>query len=207
MKIFIKNSYLFLIFFILLLSKNFWYDLFSPKREINLSDIAITKLTNELNALNSDFLAKTSGVYGRVLYQNPYKYQEELVLAANGEKVNKNDYVISEIGLIGVVDKVYQNQIIVRMLTSKDLLLQVKINNCYGLYSYNKRAFIKNVSNLCPINFGDQVYTSNLGYQDDQILIGTVKTIHFSSGIPEKFELELANDFNRLNYLVILTGD
>lgn len=210
MKIFIKNSYLFLIFFILFFSKNFLCVLLSPKEKIDISNIYVEKLEKELKDIQivENAFEKTMGVYGRVLYQNPYKYNRELVIAANTDHIEKNDYVINEGGLIGIVDKVYKNQVITKMITSDDILLQVRVNECYGLIYYDGKLKLSNVNNYCNINPEDKVYTSNLGYQDEEILIGKIGTIYIDANkIVNQYEIIPSVNFNNLNYVVILTGD
>ena len=88
--------------------------------------------------------------------------------------INLNDYVLNEKGLIGIIKNKYHNMAIVQLLTSKDILLQIQINNCYGLFKNNQ---IDNIDTHCLIKQGDEVYTSNLGYTDTLILIGHIKTI------------------------------
>ena len=210
MKVFIKNSYLFLIFFILLIIKPFLYGLLSPKEKIEITNLYVNKLENEIKNIKiiDNIFLNTKGVYGKVLYQNPYKFIDELVIATNTDNINKNNYVINDKGLIGIVDKIYQNQVIVKMLTSKDILLQIRVNNCYGLLSYDKKLIISNINNYCQINPEDEVFTSNLGYQDEEVLIGKVGTIYIDSNrLIYKYEVNPVVDFNNLNYVVILSSD
>lgn len=209
MKMFIKNSYLFLIFFILFFSKSFLCGMISPKEIIEYDDIYIKKLEKEIEDIkiiqNNEY--RTIGIYGKVLYQNPYKFNKELVIAMNGSDLKKNNYVISNEGLIGVVDKIYKNYIIVKMLLNSDILLQVKVNDCYGILKYNDYLHITNTNNYCFINTGDKVYTSNLGYQDEEILIGKIGKINAKeNGVENIYEVIPAANFNNLNYVVILTG-
>ncbi|MBE6147938.1 MAG: hypothetical protein E7167_00285 [Firmicutes bacterium] len=210
MKIFIKNSYLFLIFFILFFSKDFLYAILSPKEKIDVSSIYIEKLEKEITNINliKGAFEKISGTYGKVLYQNPYKYNNELIVLATTKDIEKNDYVISAQGLIGVVDKIYQNHIIVKMLTNNEMLLQVRVNDCYGLLSFNKILLLSNVNNYCSIDPEDEIYTSNLGYQDEEILIGKIGTLFIDENkIANSYEIIPSANFNKLNYVVILTGD
>lgn len=209
MKMFIKNSYLFLIFFILFFSKPFLCGLIAPNKEINIDSLYIQKLEKEVETLKviDKSINKTSGIYGRVLYQNPYKYNDELVVAVKTDDIVKNNYVISNEGLIGVIDAVYENFAIVKMLLSKDILLQVKVNDCYGLMSYKKELLLKNINNYCNVKQGDKVYTSNLGYQDEEVLIGSIQKINYDQNeINNTYVINPAANFNDLNYVVVLKG-
>ncbi|MBQ6840975.1 MAG: rod shape-determining protein MreC [Bacilli bacterium] len=177
------------------------------KEIINVDSVYINKLEKEIENIKliEDTPYKISGVYGKVLYQNPYTFNEQLVIAANTDFLEKYNYVINNDGLIGIVDYVYKNKILVKMITSKDILLQVKINDCYGLLNGSNK--VTNISNYCNINLGDKVYTSNLGYMDEEILIGTIKKIeHDGNLISDTYIIEYAVDFNNLSYVVILSG-
>lgn len=210
MKMFIKNSYLFLIFFILFLSRDFFYGLIMPKEKININDLYSQKLESELEKISliKDAFTKTSGVYGKVLYQNPYKFNEEIVIAVDTNDIEINNYVITNKGLLGIVDRVYQNRIIAKMITSKDILLQVRVNECYGLLKKDKIMYISGINNYCHVSPGDKVITSNLGYQDEEILIGTIGTLYIDvNRIDNKYEVLPEVNFDNLDYVVILTGD
>ena len=208
MKMFIKNSYLFLIFFILLLSKSFWSSLFIPKEKIDIENIYIKKLEKEINDLKKidKVKYKTNFYYGKVLYQNPYKYNEELIISIDTSNISKNDYVITMDGLLGIIDKTYQNYAIIKMLTSSNILLQVKINDCYGLLKYENKLIVTNINNYCNISLNDKVYTSNLGYLDEEILVGKVTDIIYDKNeIANTYIVTSEANFNDLNYVVVLT--
>lgn len=196
MKKIIKNSRIFLIFICLFLSKSFLYGLLSPKEEVVLDDIYIQKLEKELNDIQiiKGVFTKTDGVYGKVMYQNPYKFNEELIVATQSDDIEVGSYVINNEGLIGLVKNVYKNFVVVRMLTSKDIIMQIKVNDCYGLLKQNK---ITNISDKCVIENGDSVYTSDLNIRDEIIKIGTI----------HNNEIDLNINYNNLNYVIILTGD
>ena len=175
MKAFITKSPYLITFFILLIIKPFFYGLLIPKKEITLNTININNYT-----------------YGNLLYQNPYKFNEEFVIAIDDDLAKINDYVINEKGLLGIVSKKYHNMAIVKMLTSKDFLLQVQINNCYGLL---KNSLITNVDAHCDIKKDDIVYTSNLYYVKEVIKVGTIsKVIKDENNIADSFEISFFNN-------------
>ena len=181
-KAFITKSPYLITFFILLIVKPFFYGLLIPKKEISLGNVTVIESKKNTN----------NYIYGRLLYQNPYKYNEEFVVAIQDNLVKINDYVINEKGLLGIISKKYQNMAIVKMLTSKDLLLQVQISNCYGLL---KDSHITNVDAHCNINVGDVVYTSNLYHVKEIIGIGTIsKIIRDKNNIANSFEISLFNN-------------
>lgn len=169
-------TFLLLIFFMLFLSKDFLYGLFIPHNKINIK-------------INSEYKD------GKILYQNPYKFNEELIIALDTKDINKNDYVINESGLIGVIDKTYKNMAIVKLLTSTDIMMQVRVNDCYGILSYDKKTLIKNIGNHCKVKKEDKVYTSNLGYVDEEIYVGKIKKIiKDKNEITNDYEIDLENN-------------
>ena len=204
----IKNSYLFMIFFVLLLSKNFLISLFIPKDTININSYT-KSLENNLEELSNNLIIKQNYYLGKVLYQNPYKFNQEIIIAINTDNLDINNYVISNNYLIGTINKKYKNFIIVKLLTSNDTLLQVKINNCYGLLKYQNNALIvSNISDYCNINIDMDVYTSNLGYLDDEILIGRVKNIIYDeNNITNDYIIMPYANFNYLNYVYVITKE
>ena len=204
----IKNSYLFMIFFVLLLSKNFLISLFIPKDTININSYT-KSLENNLEELSNNLIIKQNYYLGKVLYQNPYKFNREIIIAINTDNLDINNYVISNNYLIGTINKKYKNFIIVKLLTSNDTLLQVKINNCYGLLKYQNNALIvSNISDYCNINIDMDVYTSNLGYLDDEILIGRVKNIIYDeNNITNDYIIMPYANFNYLNYVYVITKE
>ena len=133
MKILLKNSYLFLIFFILLVCKNSYH---------------------QISNLYQDKY---------MFYLSPYKFNEELILFIDEDNLHINDYVLSNNHLIGVIDKVYNQMSIIKLLTNKDTLLQISINDCYGLLKYeNNKSIVTNINNYCDVKTGDNVYIGDI---------------------------------------------
>ena len=182
MKAFITKSPYLITFFILLIIRPFFYELLIPKKEITINNINVLESKDNSN----------NYIYGKLLYQNPYKFNEEFVIAVDDNLVNINDYVINEKGLLGLITKKYNNIGIVKMVTSKDFLLQVQINNCYGLLNHS---LITNVDAHCSINIGDRVYTSNLYHIKEKIGIGSIsKIIKDENNITSSFEISFFNN-------------
>ena len=204
----IKNSYLFFIFFILLLSKNFLISLFIPNKQINI-DSYTKSLENNIKEINNNLIIKQNYYLGKILYQNPYKFNEEIIIAINTNNLDINNYVISNNYLIGTINKIYQDFIIVKLLTSNNTLLQVKINNCYGLLKYqNNNLIVTNISDYCNINMNMDVYTSNLGYLDDEILIGKViDIIYDENNITNDYIIMPYANFNYINYVYVIAKE
>ena len=164
-----SKGYYLLILFLLVITKPYFLKLLNNSQYITINVIN--------NNIQSNNINKDNYVYGRILYQNPYKFNEELIIAIDDQKININNYVINEKGLLGIIQNKYQNMAIVKLLTNENILLQVQVGDCYGLLKYDKRPIVTNVDAHCQINIDDKIYTSNLGYIGDNFLIGFVKKI------------------------------
>ncbi len=187
MRILVSKSYYLLILFLLVITKPYFLKLINNSKDIYINVIN--------NSIQSNVIYKENYVYGKILYQNPYKFNEELIIAIDDTKININNYVINEKGLLGIIKNKYQNMAIVKLLTNPDILLQVQINNCYGLLKYDQKVLVTNVDAHCIININDKVYTSNLGYIGDNFLIGFVKKIQKDPNeIANTLEIELVNN-------------
>ena len=194
MKYFITKTPYLITFFILLIIRPYFYGLLIPKK-----DIIINNINNNMQKVDTE-----KYIYGTLLYQNPYQYNEELIIAIDDSKVQINDYVINEKGLLGVIAKKNNNIAIVKMLTSKKLILQVQINECYGLL---KDSLITNVDAHCIVNDNDIIYTSNLGYVKDKIKIGKVsKVINDDNKIANSYEITFFNNEIIPETVIVIRG-
>lgn len=206
MKRFIKNSYLFLIFFIILVSKDYVLSFFVKMPKVNIKDSYVQRLEQEIADINiiKNNEYKSNYYYAKVLYQNPYK-PGYINIAIDDNKIKKNDYVIHNNMLLGTINKVYKNRAEVKLINASDFIMQVSINDCYGILRDMKA---EGINKYCPVDIGDEVYTSNLGYIKDKVLIGTVvKKISDKNEISDVYEVKSGNTFSNLNYLIIIGGE
>lgn len=210
MKLFIKNSYLFIIFFIILLSKNFIFSLFKPKCNINYENIYTLSLEKEIENINiiKNNNYKTYFTYGKVINNNIYKFKEEIKVSCDTSNIKKNDLIIKDDYLIGIVKNVYKDYIIGLLITSKDFIITGTINNEYTV--------IKNEDNLLKatlipidkkININDKVYVSSLTGFNEKILIGYVDKINYDPNKISNNYIIKFNNLNNLDYVVILSKD
>lgn len=210
MKLFIKNSYLFIIFFIILLSKNFIFSLFKPKCNINYENMYTLSLEKEIENINiiKNNNYKTFFTYGKVINNNIYKFKEEIKVSCDTSNIKKNDLIIKDDYLIGIVKNVYKDYIIGLLITSKDFIITGTINNEYTV--------IKNEDNLLKatlipidkkININDKVYVSSLTGFNEKILIGYVDKINYDPNKISNNYIIKFNNLNNLDYVVILSKD
>lgn len=210
MKLFIKNSYLFIIFFIILLSKNFIFSLFKPKCNINYENMYTLSLEKEIENINiiKNNNYKSYFTYGKVINNNIYKFKEEIKVSCDTSNIKKNDLIIKDDYLIGIVKNVYKDYIIGLLITSKDFIITGTINNEYTV--------IKNEDNLLKatlipidkkININDKVYVSSLTGFNEKILIGYVDKINYDPNKISNNYIIKFNNLNNLDYVVILSKD
>lgn len=210
MKLFIKNSYLFIIFFIILLSKNFIFSLFKPKCNVNYQNMYTLSLEKEIENINiiKNNNYKSYFTYGKVINNNIYKFKEEIKVSCDTSNIKKNDLIIKDDYLIGIVKNVYKDYIIGLLITSKDFIITGTINNEYTV--------IKNADNLLmatlipidkKININDKVYVSSLTGFNEKILIGYVDKINYDPNKISNNYIIKFNNLNNLDYVVILSKD
>ncbi|MDD5865323.1 MAG: rod shape-determining protein MreC [bacterium] len=210
MKLFIKNSYLFIIFFIILLSKNFIFSLFKPKCNVNYQNMYTLSLEKEIENINiiKKNNYKTYFTYGKVINNNIYKFKEEIKVSCDTTNIKKNDLIIKDDYLIGIVKNVYKDYIIGLLITSKDFIITGTINNEYTV--------IKNKDNLLmatlipidkKININDLVFVSSLTGFNEKILIGYVDKINYDPNKISNNYIIKFNNLNNLDYVVILSKD
>lgn len=200
-KKFINNSYLFLILFIILISKNFIFSLFKPRYTFNES-ILLSSLYEQINKINiiKGYDYKDNITYAKVINNNIYAFRKELKLICDTKNISKNDLVIYDKYLIGTVKSIYKDFIIVKMITNNDFIIQGFGKNELGILKYddNKLIFSSNEN----LNINDEIYISNLTGYNEKIVLGTIKGIIY---IPEKVYEIKPVDINKIDYLVVLS--
>lgn len=203
MKKFIKNSYLFFLLIIILVSKNFIFSLLKPKYKYDES-IVISSLYTQIEKINliKNYSYKDIITYAKVINNNVYAFRNELKIACDTENISKNDTVVYDKYLIGIVKNIYKNFAIVKLITNNSFQLQGYGKNEDGILKYNDNKLIFSTNE--NLNIGDEVYISNLSGYNEKIVVGTVSNIVY---MPDKvYEIKTYN-INNLDYLVVLSKD
>lgn len=203
MKKFIKNSYLFFLLIIILVSKNFIFSLLKPKYKYDES-IVISSLYTQIEKINliKNYSYKDIITYAKVINNNVYAFRNELKIACDTENISKNDTVVYDKYLIGIVKNIYKNFAIVKLITNNSFQLQGYGKNEDGILKYNDNKLIFSTNE--NLNIGDEVYISNLSGYNEKIVVGTVSNIVY---MPDKvYEIKTYN-LNNLDYLVVLSKD
>lgn len=203
MKKFIKNSYLFFLLIIILVSKNFIFSLLKPKYEYD-ENIIISSLYTQIEKINliKNYSYKDIITYAKIINNNVYAFRNELKIACDTENISKNDIVVYDKYLIGIVKNIYKNFAIVKLITNNSFQLQGYGKNEDGILKYNDNKLIFSTNE--NLNIGDEIYISNLSGYNEKIVVGTVNNIVY---MPDKmYEIKTYN-LNNLDYLVVLSKD
>ena len=126
--------------------------------------------------------------------------------------LKENMAVVNSNGLIGIIDKVYKNYSIVKLITtSNDNKISVKIKKdntyLYGtITSYKDNLFLlEGITNYQDISLNSDVLTTGYGVFPSDILIGKVTKIEENKYNTSKIIYVKSNvNFNEINYVSIL---
>ena len=207
---FIKENFLFLIVFILVLFKEPLYKLVKVENTKN-NNIECELLKNEYNKLlefnNIDVKYSSKYINSYIFYKDIYDYLDNITIRGGKDNNFKiNNPVIYDNTLIGIISKVNENSSIVKLITNKNIKISVKINEEVGLLEYsNNKLIVKNISNYSDISVGDSIYTSGLGNIHENIYIGTVKNIKLNNKNIEKIiEVDYKLNIKNIDYITVL---
>lgn len=144
-------------------------------------------------------------IYSKVLYNNLYDKTSTLTIYYGSDhNIKEGMTVINNDGLIGTIKKVNKSHSIVQLLPNNDLNLSVKVNDFYGILSYDgNKLVIKNIETKKNVNAQDIVYTSGLGKIVENIPIGIIKNIK-KNNYGDVAEVSLFVNLNNVNFVAIL---
>jgi len=198
-----------IIIYLLFLGKDFLFKL--PKVNIdnlpaikeNFYEAEYEKLTKQLDLK----INKYELLYSKIVYRDIYEFYDNItILKGKNAELKPGNIIINNEGLIGVINKTYENYSTVNLLTNKDTNISVKINNSYGiLRSSNNKLYVENIKLLDEIGENDKVYTSGLTSTPENILVGTVKNIK-KDNLELEYIIEITPivNFHNLNYVGVV---
>ena len=212
MKKFIQDSYLFIILFLIFLLKEPIYKLFTIKDNVytpmrcSITESDYNKLL-EFNEI--DLIYETDYLNTYIIYKDIYNYLNEITIRGGKDKDLKNNVVIYDNTLVGVIDKVNKNTSIVKLITNNKSKISVKINEEVGILMMDDGLLtVQNISNNSDIKVGDRIYTSGIGITKENIYIGSVKEIKKNtSGIEEVIIVDYQLNIKDLLYVTVIKED
>jgi len=205
----IKEHYLFLILFLLIVLKEPIYKLFILEENI-YNTTKCQFLEDEYNKLlefnEIDLIYEGKYINSYIIYKDVYNYMNEITIRGGSDQNLKNNPVIYDNTLIGVVDKVNKNSSTVNLITNKKSKISVKINKEIGILEYkNGGLVVSNISNYGNIAVGDSIYTSGLGNIHENIYVGKVKNIKLDNKNIEKIiTVDYKLNIKDINYVTVL---
>ena len=208
---YIKNSYLFIIIFLLVLLKEPIYKIFIIEKNL-YNPLKCEFLVSDYNKLlefnNIDIIYDTSFINSYIIYKDIYDYLNEITIRGGKDYNFSNNAVIYDNTLIGMIDKVNDNSSIVKLITNKNSKISVKINKSVGVLEYkNNNLYVSNIDNYSNIAKGDLIYTSGLGNIHENIYIGKVKEVYLDNLALEKIILvEYEIDIKKIDYVTVIGG-
>ncbi len=205
----LKQNYLYLILFVIILLKEPLYKLFYIKENIynTLSCNILEDDYNKLLEFNEiDVVYDVNYINTIIIYKDIYNYMNEITIRGGKDKKLDNNPVIYDNTLVGIISKVNSNSSKVKLLTNKDNKISVKINEEIGLLEYsNNELIVSNISNYSNINIGDMIYTSGLGNIKENIFIGIVKDIvNSNKDIEKKIIVDYRIKIKNIDYVTII---
>ena len=209
MKKFFKNNYLFLILFLLLLLKDPVYKLLTIKDNV-YTPARCTITENEYNKLlefsQINVIYESDYLNTYIIYKDIYNYLNEITIRGGKDLDLKDNPVIYDNTLVGVISKVNKNSSNVRLLTNKESKISVKINDEVGLLEYEDgKLIIRNIPSSSNLKVGDDIYTSGIGKIKENIYIGTIKNISLDSkNIEQIIEVDYKLKIKDLLYVTVI---
>ncbi len=156
----------------------------------------------KVNNLNLPFVVE--GEISKVILHDPYIFFEEItILKGSKQGIKKDDVIVNELGYVGKVTNVLENTSQIKLLTSTNTLLSVKVKNSYGiLKKEGEKLVISDIISKETIEKDTVVYTSSFTNVPGEIPVGKVTEV-LSNNLEQKIVVEPFVDFNNLNYVVI----
>lgn len=210
-----KKNYFYislLLLYILFLTKDSIFGLID--NQDNITRTVSTNLDNTIKMEYEDLLKITKLentnyriIYSKVLIRDIYDFYDKITISkGKKENIEKGNLVVSEKGVIGLINKSNINSSEVSLITNSNINLSVKINNAYGiLTSANNEVIVKNIKLTEEIKIGDFVYTSGLTNIPENFLIGKVKEVSKDSlNLEYILKIELASEINHIRYVGVV---
>ena len=161
-------------------------------------------------------LSRFSIVYATSIYRNVDYFNESITLdKGSDDGIAKDMAVVTELGLVGKIDRVMAHSSELKLLTAQDgMQLSVVVNSSetsfYGVLSEYQRTtdsfLVTGIPATANVQVGDTVTTSGLGgIFPAGIYIGTVSACQNDAfGITKNIQIKANQDFNHLKYVAIL---
>ena len=206
-----------LILFTLLIYKGTFINIMSylnliTHKETNVNESEIKILKNNIKTLEYNLKElgdnisnkKTNYSLTRLSYKDLYDPNIFYIYGGKNNNYKENDLLVNNLGLVGIIESVYENYSKCKTLKSIKNL-SIVINDTYtNISSYEDGYFIvKNISNYDEVLLNDKVYTAPNTYIKDKTYIGYIYKID-ESDIYKTLYIKSEVNFNEITYLHVI---
>ena len=162
-----------------------------------------------------DIYSSYSLINGTVILRNKNYYLSTLEIdVGSNNGIRKNMAVITRDGLIGKINKVYNNSSEVKLISKSgkkyktSIIIKAKERDYVGIIDgiENNLIEIKDISKDSNIEIGDEIITSGMENEIPKgIYIGKVKEIKSNKyNLSKKIYIESNVDFNKIHYVSVV---
>lgn len=149
-------------------------------------------------------------IMSKVYLRNIYEFKNTIMIYKGKEDgIAEGMAVISDMGLIGVVDNTLASSSEVRLITNKSSNISVKVGDNYGILKMADGVLVvSNLQTYDVINIGDKVYTSGIGNLPGDIYVGEVTKINVNATEIEKIvEVKPGANLDDINYVLVVDSN
>lgn len=149
-------------------------------------------------------------IMSKVYLRNIYEFKNTVMIYKGEEDgIAEGMAVISDMGLIGVVDNTLASSSEVRLITNKSSNISVKVGDNYGILKMADGVLVvSNLQTYDVINIGDKVYTSGIGNLPGDIYVGEVTKINVNATEIEKIvEVKPGANLDDINYVLVVDSN
>lgn len=207
-----KYIVLILVFLVFLLRDSWDYLVLYWKEDFKVTSICTIDNKNleeeneELKGLLNLSMENEDYIPTMVKYRDVLDYLNTIEIYKGSEEgISKGMVVFNDEGLIGIVKVVNKHSSVVRLITSKDSNVSVRIGAYYGILQVEDgQLVVNNLTNYDQVSIGDKIYTSGLTDVVGNILIGEVVDVYLDDlEIAKKVVVDASVDFNNITYCMV----
>lgn len=170
------------------------YDKYLKKELEDIRNFINIKVDDDINLIPS-----------KVKYNNIYNTNTITIYKGLNDSFKVGDAVITNDGLIGIIEKCEKEDSVVRLITNKNSNISVSINTSMGILKViDNNLVVTNISNKDKIEVGSSIYTSGYSKIPKGIFVGTVSKVSLSSGgVEQIINVDINKRLDNINYLYV----
>ena len=164
----------------------------------------LKKYDDLLNLVNLKESSNYDYLYSKIIFKDIYDFRDEVtILRGKNDGLKDNMAVLDNLGLIGVVCNVGDEESKVKLLSNSSVNLSVVVGEYYGILNYSNGYYIRGISSSSGVNIGDMVYTSGLGHLPAGLVIGKVISIQ-NDGVEKIIKIDIVSKLDKASHVVII---